>query len=156
MPEFMIRFTAFPVLYRQRDEETNRGLRPLKKRGTTMGCFRVFGGMAGYIDAVADQTTLTEKFNEHFDTEAGAVTRANEIANQLMPGGSVSVNEEGTDSMGLDDRLVGLNCRKLDGSWWINPEGIDFRGAAVDVIIRRLAAKSPAFGKGVIAGGGHL
>jgi hypothetical protein len=93
--------------------------------------FRVTGGLSGYVNQMADETTRTDCFDMFFHSREEALAKARELAGQLRPGGLVYCFLDDPNNQGMllaDSGFVGLVSRSPDsGEWFVNPDGLDLR-----------------------------
>ena len=59
--------------------------------------FLVSGGLQGFCNPAADETTVQERFERRFATEALALAFARDMVRRLKPGGAVHVSREDTE-----------------------------------------------------------
>lgn len=93
--------------------------------------YRIHGGFSGVHSRSADDTVHPEdeKFLVMFPSEGEAFAYARKLLPKIKPGGSVSIWEEveTEEVMSFPDRFIGMNVMKLDGEWWVSPDGVDLR-----------------------------
>lgn len=89
-------------------------------------------GLTGFVNHIADETTLHDPLEERFATLREAIARGRELVKQLGPGGRIYIGEDMDWSQGVpnpDDYadIAHVSRGVETGEWWVSPYGIDLR-----------------------------